>query len=71
MSEAVSNPAPGRMAELWRPIRKILREPLGALGLFLVLFVIFGAVFADLLTSYGTRPKSTRVTGSKAQAQSI
>ncbi|WP_371811928.1 ABC transporter permease [Ruegeria sp. R13_0] len=52
MSEAVSNPAPGRMAELWRPIRKILREPLGALGLFLVLFVIFGAVFADLLTSW-------------------
>ncbi len=52
MSEAVSNPAPGRMAELWRPIRKILREPLGALGLFLVLFVIFGAVFADLLTGW-------------------
>ncbi|WP_371809396.1 ABC transporter permease [Ruegeria sp. HKCCD6604] len=52
MSEAVSNPAPGRMAELWRPIRKILREPLGALGLFLVLFVIFGAVFADFLTSW-------------------
>ncbi|WP_371813348.1 ABC transporter permease [Ruegeria sp. HKCCA4008] len=52
MSEAVSNPAPGRMAELWRPIRKILREPLGALGLFLVLFIIFGAVFADFLTSW-------------------
>ncbi len=52
MSEAVSSPASGRMAELWRPIRKILREPLGALGLFLVLFVIFGAVFADLLTSW-------------------
>ncbi len=40
------------MAELWRPIRKILREPLGALGLFLVLFVIFGAVFADMLTGW-------------------
>ena len=40
------------MAELWRPIRKILREPLGALGLFLVLLVIFGAVFADLLTGW-------------------
>ncbi|MEX0329300.1 MAG: ABC transporter permease [Ruegeria sp.] len=40
------------MAELWRPIRKILREPLGALGLLLVLFVIFGAVFADLLTGW-------------------
>ena len=51
MSEAVSNP-PGRVAEIWRPIRKILREPLGALGLFLVLLVIFGAVFADFLTSY-------------------
>ncbi|MEM7089819.1 MAG: ABC transporter permease [Pseudomonadota bacterium] len=52
MSEAISNPAPGRLAELWRPIRKILREPLGALGLFLVLLVIFGAVFADLLTGW-------------------
>jgi len=40
------------MAELWRPIRKILREPLGALGLFLVVFVIFGAAFADLLTGW-------------------
>lgn len=40
------------MAELWRPIRKILREPLGALGLSLVLLVIFGAVFADLLTGW-------------------
>ncbi|MEM1007108.1 MAG: ABC transporter permease [Pseudomonadota bacterium] len=52
MSEAIFNPAPGRLAELWRPIRKILREPLGALGLFLVLLVIFGAVFADLLTGW-------------------
>ncbi|MEM6659075.1 MAG: ABC transporter permease, partial [Pseudomonadota bacterium] len=52
VSEAISNPAPGRLAELWRPIRKILREPLGALGLFLVLLVIFGALFADLLTGW-------------------
>ncbi len=52
MSEAVSNPPAGRVAELWRPIRKILREPLGALGLSLVLLVIFGAVFADLLTGW-------------------
>lgn len=52
MSEAVSSPPQGRLAELWRPIRKILREPLGALGLSLVLLVIFGAVFADLLTSW-------------------
>ena len=51
MSEAVSNP-PGRMIEIWRPIRKILREPLGALGLILVVLVVFGAVFADLLASH-------------------
>ncbi len=52
MSEAVSSTPPSRIAEIWRPIRKILREPLGALGLFLVVLVIFGAVFADFLTSY-------------------
>ncbi len=49
------------MAEIWRPIRKILREPLGALGLFLVLLVIFGAVFADFLTSYDPTRINPRV----------
>ena len=33
------------------PLRRILREPLGALGLALVIAVILGAVFADLLAS--------------------
>lgn len=40
------------MTEIWRPLRKILREPLGALGLCLVALVIFGALAADLLTSW-------------------
>lgn len=35
-----------------RPVRRVLREPLGVLGVALVVFVIFGAVFADLLTAY-------------------
>ncbi len=31
---------------------RVLREPLGAFGLALVVLVVFGAVFADFLTSY-------------------
>ena len=49
MSEAVSSPA---ASGLWRPIRRLLREPLGVFGLALVLLVIFGAVFAEFLTEY-------------------
>ncbi len=33
-------------------LRRLLSEPLGLLGLSLVLLVIFGAVFADQLTPY-------------------
>ena len=50
MSEAVSNPPQERSAfarALWR----ILREPLGALGIGLVVFMIGGALLADLLAS--------------------
>lgn len=50
MSEAVSSPRPA--SGLWRPIRRLLREPLGVFGLALVLLVIFGAVFAEFLTEY-------------------
>lgn len=35
-----------------RIIRRILREPLGALGLGLVVLVVFSALFADVLSSY-------------------
>ncbi len=35
-----------------RSVRRLLREPLGVFGLALVLLVIFGAIFADLLTSW-------------------
>lgn len=53
MSEAASNPPPpSAWAEYWRPVRRLLREPLGVLGLVLVLLVIFGAIFADVLTAY-------------------
>lgn len=53
MSEAVSDIAPrGRFAGFASTLRKILREPLGAFGLALVALVVFGAVFADLLSSW-------------------
>ncbi|MEM9148024.1 MAG: ABC transporter permease [Pseudomonadota bacterium] len=51
MSEAVSSPAL-RTSGLWRALRRLLREPLGVFGLALVILVIAGAVFADLLTAY-------------------
>lgn len=35
-----------------RSLRRLLREPLGVFGLALVLLVIFGAVFADLITQW-------------------
>ncbi|MEO1602526.1 MAG: ABC transporter permease [Pseudomonadota bacterium] len=51
MSEATSSP-PVAASGIWRPIRRLLREPLGAFGLALVVLVVFCAVFADLLTQY-------------------
>ena len=47
MSEAASSLSPR-----WTPLRRLLREPLGAFGLALVALVVLGAVFADLLTGY-------------------
>ncbi|MEQ1955420.1 ABC transporter permease [Mesorhizobium sp. CN2-181] len=41
-----------RLGGLGRVLRRIMREPLGALGLSLVVFVVFMALFADLLSSY-------------------
>ena len=59
MSEAVSNTS-APIADWWRPVRRLLREPMGVLGISLVLLVIFGAVFADLLTSYDPTKISPR-----------
>ena len=41
-------------------MRKILREPLGALGFSLVLLVVFSAVFADILTQFDPTKISPR-----------
>lgn len=41
-----------RFAKAGRTLRRIVREPLGALGLGLVVLVVFSALFADVLTSY-------------------
>ncbi|MEM9628624.1 MAG: ABC transporter permease [Pseudomonadota bacterium] len=59
MSEAVSKTS-APAADWWRPVRRLLREPMGVLGISLVLLVIFGAVFADLLTSYDPTKISPR-----------
>ncbi len=55
MSEAVSNPPgarAGARSEFSRSVRRLLREPLGVFGLSLVILVILGAVFADVLTGW-------------------
>lgn len=41
-----------RRTERTRTMMRVLREPLGAFGIALVLLMVGGAVFADLLTSY-------------------
>lgn len=51
MSEAVSNMS-SRRAEWLRPVMRILREPLGVLGVVLVVLMVGGAIFADLLSSF-------------------
>ena len=45
---------------LFRPMLRILREPLGALGLIFVLIVLFGAVFAGFLTEFDPTKISPR-----------
>ena len=52
MSEAVSSPPARTRSDFGRSVRRLLREPLGLFGLSLVLLVILGAVFADLLTQW-------------------
>ncbi len=41
-----------RLGGVWRTLRRIMREPLGAIGLTLVAVVVLSAVFASVLTSY-------------------
>lgn len=52
MSEAVSNPARPPSSQWKRSVRRLLREPLGVFGLSLVLLVILGAIFSDVLTGW-------------------
>ncbi len=53
MSEVVSDPpAPMAHAARWPRAGKVLREPLGALGVGLVLIVVIGSIMAPWLTAY-------------------
>ena len=38
---------PGTWQNFWRALKRVLREPLGALGLVLVVFVLVSAIGAD------------------------
>lgn len=57
MSAAAS---PAERAPRLRALRRILAEPMGAFGLALVLLVVFGAVFADVLTEWEPNRLSPR-----------
>ena len=59
MSEAVSDTRSER-AEWLRALKRILREPLGVLGVVLVGLMVGGAVFADVLTVYDPNQISPR-----------
>ena len=55
MSEAVSDQItkdPSVVSQVWRALRRIMAEPLGAFGLILVVIMIAGSVMADWLTIY-------------------
>jgi peptide/nickel transport system permease protein len=41
-----------RFEGAWRSFRRIVREPLGAVGLALVVLVLLSAIFADVLATY-------------------
>ena len=49
---ALATEIPGAWQSFWRALKRVLREPLGALGLILVVFVIVSAVGADLFAPY-------------------
>ncbi|RTM06249.1 MAG: ABC transporter permease [Hyphomicrobiales bacterium] len=48
----MDRPSRQRVARIGRVLRRIVREPLGAFGLTLVVIVVLSALFADVLTSY-------------------
>lgn len=50
--KAATSEMPGAWQSLWRSLKRVLREPLGALGLVLVVFVIVSAVGADLFAPF-------------------
>ena len=55
MSEAVFDQItkdPSVVSQVWRALRRIMAEPLGAFGLILVVMMIAGSVMADWLTIY-------------------
>jgi peptide/nickel transport system permease protein len=53
VSEAASDPrAPVARAGRWPQVRKVLREPLGALGVGLVLLVVLASILAPWLTPF-------------------
>jgi len=64
---ASASEMPGGWQRVWRALRRVLREPLGALGLVLVVFVLVSAIGADWWAPYEPNKIDIR---SKLQAPS-
>lgn len=64
---ASASEMPGGWQQVWRALRRVLREPLGALGLVLVVFVLVSAIGADWWAPYEPNKIDIR---SKLQAPS-
>jgi peptide/nickel transport system permease protein len=52
VSEAVFRAEPASRGATWRQLRRVLRDPMGLFGASLVVLVVLGALFADLLAGY-------------------
>ena len=50
--QPVASQAPGNWQTVWRGLKRVLREPLGAMGLVLVVFVLVSAIGADFWAPY-------------------
>ena len=47
VNEQVNNEEPRGWQHVWRALKRVMREPLGALGLVLVVFVLVSAIGAE------------------------
>ena len=52
VTQSTTPPASGGWHACWQSLKRVMREPLGALGLVLVVFVLVSAIGADYWAPY-------------------